>query len=265
MDNTAMQVWSYNDANIRAVVKGDGELWVVANDVCDYFGETNRNRAMQNLDDDEKGYTQMNTPGGLQELAVVNEAGLYSLLFAMQPQKARGADEEYINERIEKLRAFKRWVTHEVLPSIRKYGYYGKKPLSPKQEKLAAEKAESRAARDAVIQEQKDRMARRREFDKIYPHTYSLLWSVCVADRDLIDKVVKRYAKKINRHILDRFDENSDYQYTDQGIREITEAVWEEQGNGSKIKDLLQSKWYLMKSEKPILKKIWEEYGGGES
>lgn len=138
------------------------------------------------------------------------------------------------------------------------------KPKSPRALQLEAEKAESRAARDAVIQEQKDRMARRREFDKIYPHTYSLLWSVCVADRDLIDKVVKRYAKKSNRHILDRFDENSDYQYTDQGIREITEAVWEEQGNGSKIKDLLQSKWYLMKSEKPILKKIWEEEQRGQ-
>ena len=76
------------------------------------------------LDEDEKGYTQMTTPGGLQQLAIVNEAGLYSLLFAMQPTKARNISDEYIAERQEKLRKFKRWVTHEVLPSIRKTGLY---------------------------------------------------------------------------------------------------------------------------------------------
>jgi len=76
------------------------------------------------LDDDEKGYTQMDTPGGVQRLAVINEAGLYALLFAMQPAKARGVSEVYIAEREEALRKFKRWVTHEMLPSIRRVGMY---------------------------------------------------------------------------------------------------------------------------------------------
>lgn len=61
----------------------DGEPWFVAADVCNIFGETNRNRAMQSLDSSEKGYTQMDTPGGKQRVAIVNEPGLYSLLFAM--------------------------------------------------------------------------------------------------------------------------------------------------------------------------------------
>lgn len=102
----------------------DDEPWFVAKDVCDAFGETNRNRAMQMLEDDEKGYTQMTTPGGIQQVAIVNEPGLYSLLFAMRPEKARGVADEYIVERQEKLRAFKRWVTHEVLPAIRRTGVY---------------------------------------------------------------------------------------------------------------------------------------------
>lgn len=106
------------------VVKQDGEPWFVANDVCDVFGESNRNRAMQALEEDEKGYTQIETPGGLQRAAIVNEAGLYSMLFAMQPTKARGVSEEYIEERETKLKNFKRWVTHDVLPSIRKHGAY---------------------------------------------------------------------------------------------------------------------------------------------
>lgn len=98
----------------------DGEPWFVASDVCNIFGETNRNRAMQSLDSSEKGYTQMDTPGGKQRVAIVNEPGLYSLLFAMQPTKARGVSDQYITLRQEKLKGFKRWVTSEVLPALRK-------------------------------------------------------------------------------------------------------------------------------------------------
>ena len=106
----------------------DGEIWFVAADVCNAFGETNRNRAMQALDDDEKGYTQIATPGGEQKMAIVNEPGLYTLLFAMQPQKARGVSDDYIEKRLNTLRAFKRWVTHEVLPTIRRTGRYSTGP-----------------------------------------------------------------------------------------------------------------------------------------
>ena len=116
-------VKSLEGNDIRIVEREDG-IWFVAKDVCAYFGESNYRRAMGNLDPDEKGVSQMNTPGGRQNLTVVNESGLYGLLFAMQPQKARGVSEEYIHERLEKLRLFKRWVTHDVLPSIRKTGAY---------------------------------------------------------------------------------------------------------------------------------------------
>lgn len=118
-----LQIFSYEGKDVRTIQR-DGETWWVAKDVCDVFGETNRNRAMQALDEDEKGYTQMTTPGGIQRFAVVNEAGLYALLFAMQPTKARGVSDEYIADREQKLRSFKRWVTHEVLPTIRKHGAY---------------------------------------------------------------------------------------------------------------------------------------------
>ena len=118
-----LQVFSYEGREVRTIQRG-GETWWVAKDVCDVFGETNRNRAMQSLDEDEKGYTQMTTPGGIQRFAVVNEAGLYALLFAMQPTKARSVSDEYIADREQKLRSFKRWVTHEVLPTIRKHGAY---------------------------------------------------------------------------------------------------------------------------------------------
>lgn len=108
---------------VRTVMR-DGEPWFVAADVCEFFGVTNRNRVLQNLDDDEKGGTQIDTPGGTQTMTIINEAGLYSLLFYLQPTKARGISEEQIAERCELLRKYKRWITHEVVPAIRKHGAY---------------------------------------------------------------------------------------------------------------------------------------------
>ena len=108
---------------VRTVMR-DGEPWFVAADVCEFFGVTNRNRVLQNLDGDEKGGTQIDTPGGTQTMTIINEAGLYSLLFYLQPTKARGISDEQIAERCELLRKYKRWITHEVIPTIRKHGAY---------------------------------------------------------------------------------------------------------------------------------------------
>lgn len=118
-----LKVFDFEGSSVRTVFK-EGNPWWVAKDICDVFGETNRYRAMQSLDEDEKGYTQMTTPGGSQQVAIVNESGLYSLLFVMQPSKARGVSEDYILQRKKKLKEFRRWVTHDVLPSIRKHGLY---------------------------------------------------------------------------------------------------------------------------------------------
>lgn len=119
-----LQVFQNDQFGQVRTVQKDGEPWFVAADVCNTFGEKNRNRAMQGLDEDEKGYTQIDTPGGTQKMAIVNEPGLYALLFAMQPQKARGVSDDYIENRMNQLKAFKRWITHEVIPSIRKSGGY---------------------------------------------------------------------------------------------------------------------------------------------
>lgn len=107
----------------------DDEPWFVGKDVCEAFGDTNYRRSLSNIDDSDKGVSQIDTPGGKQKMTIVNESGLYSLLFQMQPQKAKGVSQNdtLINERKEKLHKFKRWVTSEVLPSIRKHGAYATK------------------------------------------------------------------------------------------------------------------------------------------
>ena len=87
----------------------DGEVWFVLNDVCQALNLANPRRAAQRLDDDEKGVTIGDTLGGQQLLSVVNEAGLYSLILTSRKAEAR---------------RFKRWVTHEVLPALRRTGKY---------------------------------------------------------------------------------------------------------------------------------------------
>ncbi len=86
-----------------------GEPWFVAKDVCDVLGLVNSRKAVGDLDDYQKGVTISDTPGGKQEINTINESGLYQLIF-----KSRKSEANF----------FQRWVTTEVLPSIRKYGYY---------------------------------------------------------------------------------------------------------------------------------------------
>lgn len=92
------------------VVDVDGEPWFVARDVCECLELGNPRTSIALLDEDEKGVHTMDTPGGQQEMSIVSEAGLYSLILRSRKPEAK---------------AFKRWITHEVLPSIRKTGGYG--------------------------------------------------------------------------------------------------------------------------------------------
>ena len=108
----------------------NGEPWLVGKDVCEIFGDTNHNRSLARVEDEDKRVVEIkDNLGRTQNAVAINESGLYALLFAMQPQKANkdGESDAYPIEtqnRIEKLKKFKRWVTSEVLPSIRKHGMY---------------------------------------------------------------------------------------------------------------------------------------------
>jgi prophage antirepressor-like protein len=124
-----IKVFDFENSQIRTVVINN-EPWFIGKDVCVYFGDTNHKRSLSRIDDNDKQIVPIQTNGGTQNLIVVNESGLYSLLFAMQPQKAnhtKGESDAYpleIQGRIDKLRKFKRWVTSEVLPTLRKTGGY---------------------------------------------------------------------------------------------------------------------------------------------
>lgn len=110
METTNIIPFTYNNHQIRTVTGPDGATWFVARDVCDVLAITNAGNALASLDEDERGSIRIadGTPGTPNK-SIVSEAGLYSLILRSRKPEAQ---------------AFKRWVTHEVLPSLRKRGGY---------------------------------------------------------------------------------------------------------------------------------------------
>lgn len=106
-----LQTFTYNNTQVRTIEK-NGEPWFVLKDVCDILGLSNSRRVAERLDEDEKGVTQSDTLGGAQEMTVINESGLYNVILRSDKPEAK---------------PFRKWVTGEVLPTIRKTGEYSVK------------------------------------------------------------------------------------------------------------------------------------------
>lgn len=129
-----LSTYIYNDQNIR-VVSVEGEPWFVLKDVCQILGVGNPADVSGRLDDDEKGVGEIDTLGGKQRVTIISECGLYSVILRSNKPEAKD---------------FKRWVTHEVLPSIRKTGSYSMQPQSyPEALRALADEVEKRMALEA--------------------------------------------------------------------------------------------------------------------
>lgn len=94
---------------IRAIRDANGEPWFVASDIAKALGYRDAEKMTRRLDDDEKGTRSVGTPGGEQQMTVITEAGMYSAI---------------LGSKVEGAKRFKRWVTHEVLPALRRDGAY---------------------------------------------------------------------------------------------------------------------------------------------
>ena len=104
--STEIQQFYFNSAALRTLTDEAGEPWFVAKDVCDILEISNPSDALKRLDDDERSRFNLGRQG---ETNIVNEAGLYVLVLGSRKPEAH---------------EFKRWVTHEVLPQIRRTGGY---------------------------------------------------------------------------------------------------------------------------------------------
>jgi prophage antirepressor-like protein len=105
----AMTIFNFGENEVRTMVK-NGEPWFVAKDTCNVLGIKQVSRAIERLDEDEVSLIHVtDSLGRQQETYVVNEPGLYTLILGSRKPEAK---------------AFKRWITHEVIPTIRKHGAY---------------------------------------------------------------------------------------------------------------------------------------------
>jgi prophage antirepressor-like protein len=103
--NQSQLVFQYDKASVRTFIENN-EIWFIAKDICDILEISNPTDALKRLEDDERARFNLGRQG---EANAVNEAGLYSLIIGSRKPEAK---------------QFKRWITHEVLPTIRKTGGY---------------------------------------------------------------------------------------------------------------------------------------------
>ena len=109
-----LTVFQNQDLGSVRTINRDGEPWFVANDVCRVLEINNPHMALKRLDSDEKsGVNTVDPHGREQKTNIINESGLYSLILTSRKPQAH---------------AFKRWITHEVIPAIRKTGSYNASP-----------------------------------------------------------------------------------------------------------------------------------------
>ena len=161
----------------------DGEPWLVGKDVAEALGYTNPRKALiDHVDDEDKGVTKCYTPGGDQDMTIINESGLYSLVLSSKLPTAR---------------KFRRWVTSEVLPSIRRTGGYVALPkdypsalraLADAEEKRLVLLAENEAQRQVIA----DFEPVRQYVDTILHSKGSLATSQIAADYGISARALNR-------------------------------------------------------------------------
>lgn len=143
----ANEIQAFENARFGTIraLNMDGEPWFVAKDVCNALGLGNTGQAIVKLDQDEKGITNVDTLGGIQQVSTISEPGFYKLVFKSRKPEAK---------------AFQRWVTHEVLPAIRRDGAYVASDGTESDETLIAR---------ALIAAQRTIERNKRELDEMRP------------------------------------------------------------------------------------------------
>lgn len=206
--------------DIRTVTIGN-EPWFVASDICKALDLSNPTMAMERLDDDEKSKLNLGLSGGATNC--VNEYGLYSLVLASRKKEAKD---------------FKRWITHEVLPSIRKNGGYiaGQENLSDEELLSKALMVAQRkiADRDRIISEKQERIEQMRPKEIFADAVSSSHTSILIGD---LAKLICQNGYQIGQKRLFEWMRENGYliksgssknmpmqRYIEQGLFEIKES-----------------------------------------
>ena len=158
---TDLQIFNNDRFGQVRIVPVDGELMFVAKDVCDCLEITKHRDAISRLDSDERGSVRLDTPGGKQDIAAINEYGLYNLVLSSRKPEAK---------------EFKRWITHDVIPAIRKTGSYSIviPQTLPEALRAYADEVESHNATKAIVAQQEQQIA---EFKPVKDYVDKILSS----------------------------------------------------------------------------------------
>lgn len=158
---TDLQIFNNDRFGQVRIIPVDGELMFVAKDVCDCLEITKHRDAISRLDSDERGSVKLDTPGGKQDIAAINEYGLYSLVLSSRKPEAK---------------EFKRWITHDVIPAIRKTGSYSIviPQTLPEALRAYADEVESHNATKAIVAQQEQQIA---EFKPVKDYVDKILSS----------------------------------------------------------------------------------------
>ena len=117
-----LQIFTYQQSTVRTVER-DGEPWFVLKDVCDVLGIGSPHKVADRIDEDERNQIPLtDSLGRQQETTIINESGLYNVILRSDKPEAK---------------PFRKWVTSEVIPAIRRHGSYSRKPLTPAEQLLA--------------------------------------------------------------------------------------------------------------------------------
>lgn len=158
---TDLQIFNNDRFGQVRIVPVDGELMFVAKDVCDCLEITKHRDAISRLDSDERGSVKLDTPGGKQDIAAINEYGLYNLVLSSRKPEAK---------------EFKRWITHDVIPAIRKTGSYSIviPQTLPEALRAYADEVELHNATKAIVAQQEQQIA---EFKPVKDYVDKILSS----------------------------------------------------------------------------------------
>lgn len=137
---------AFHGQAVRVITDEHGEPWFVATDVARVLGYREAYDLTRTLDDDEKGPQMVRTPGGPQSITVITEPGLYRAIVQRQAGYVKNP------EAARQVKAFQRWVTHELLPEIRRTGSYSLPRDYPSALRALAAEVESRTALEAKVE-----------------------------------------------------------------------------------------------------------------
>lgn len=185
-----MQVFNNTEFGSVRTININGEPMFVGKDVAEILGYSNpRDALAKRVDDEDKGVAKCDTLGGVQDLTVINESGLYSLILSSKLPKAK---------------KFKHWVTSEVLPAIRKHGVYAVDEMLNNPDMLISALQELKAEREKRKMLEETAAVQRQQITEMQPK--ASYYDVVLNCKDLvaISTISKDYgwsATKMNNYL----------------------------------------------------------------